>query len=182
MTRAVMHCFRLLQIRVKQMSVFATEIGRCFAVPSFEGRRQCNLKWRQELPKSEIQITGDASPKNRKTVKQADNSICLSMAWPFHAALKRSETERSSRGRNWGATFGMLVDRSDGRSMWAFDRCEQQTYCADSHLAPVFHFDPTGKVIANFGADTFAAPYGIPRRSVLLPPRTVAAQFGMIRR
>ena len=64
-------------------------------------------------------------------------------------------------GRNWGATFGVTVDRSDGRSMWAFDRCENQTFCADSHLAPIFHFDPTGKVIANFGADMFAAPHGL---------------------
>ena len=64
-------------------------------------------------------------------------------------------------GRNWGATFGISVDRSDGRSMWAFDRCEKQTFCGDSHLPPIFHFDPTGKVIANFGADMFAAPHGL---------------------
>ncbi len=30
-------------------------------------------------------------------------------------------------GRNWGATFGISVDRSDGKSMWAFDRCEKQS-------------------------------------------------------
>src|SRR5215469_11976299 len=44
-------------------------------------------------------------------------------------------------GRNWGATFGISVDRSDGKSMWAFDRCEQQTLCAnsDKHLSPIFH-------------------------------------------
>jgi hypothetical protein len=64
-------------------------------------------------------------------------------------------------GRNWGATFGVSVDRSDGKSMWAFDRCEKQTFCAESHLAPIFHFDPSGKVIANFGADMFAAPHGL---------------------
>ena len=47
-------------------------------------------------------------------------------------------------GRKWGATFGASVDRSDGRSMWAFDRCEQQTFCSnsDQHLPPIFHFDP----------------------------------------
>ena len=45
--------------------------------------------------------------------------------------------------------------------MWTFDRCEKQTLCGDSHLAPIFHFDPTGKVIANFGADMFAAPHGL---------------------
>ena len=29
-------------------------------------------------------------------------------------------------GRTWGATFGISVDRSDGKTMWAFDRCETQ--------------------------------------------------------
>src|ERR1700683_5023978 len=65
------------------------------------------------------------------------------------------------QGRNWGATFGISVDRSDGRSMWGFDRCEKQTLCGYSHLAPIFHFDATGKMIANFGADMFAAPHGL---------------------
>src|SRR5215475_8679885 len=64
-------------------------------------------------------------------------------------------------GRTWGATFGISVDRSDGKTMWAFDRCEKQTLCGDSHLAPIFHFDPTGKVIANFGSDMFTAPHGL---------------------
>ena len=64
-------------------------------------------------------------------------------------------------GRTWGATFGISVDRSDGKSMWAFDRCQTQRFCADSHLAPIFHFDATGKVIANFGADLFVGPHGL---------------------
>src|SRR3974390_279053 len=64
-------------------------------------------------------------------------------------------------GRNWGATFGISLERGEGRSMWPCARCEKQTFCADSHLAPIFHFDPAGKVIANFGADMFAAPHGL---------------------
>lgn len=64
-------------------------------------------------------------------------------------------------GRNWGATFGVSVDRSDGKTMWAFDRCEKQTFCGDSQLPPIFHFDATGKVIANFGGGMFAAPHGL---------------------
>jgi sugar lactone lactonase YvrE len=62
-------------------------------------------------------------------------------------------------GRKWGGTFGISVDR-DGRSMWAFDRCEG-TACADSSLNPIFKFDPTGKMTANFGAGIFAAPHGL---------------------
>jgi hypothetical protein len=64
-------------------------------------------------------------------------------------------------GRTWGATFGISVDRSDDKSIWAFDRCQTQRSCKDSHLAPIFHFDSAGKVIANFGADMFAGPHGL---------------------
>jgi sugar lactone lactonase YvrE len=62
-------------------------------------------------------------------------------------------------GRKWGGTFGVSVDR-DGKSMWAFDRCEG-TACADSNLNPIFKFDATGKMVANFGAGIFAAPHGL---------------------
>src|SRR5258708_38156839 len=62
-------------------------------------------------------------------------------------------------GRKWGGTFGVSVDR-DGKSMWAFDRCEG-TACADSNLNPIFKFDPTGRMAANFGAGLFAAPHGL---------------------
>lgn len=62
-------------------------------------------------------------------------------------------------GRKWGGTFGISVDR-DGKSMWAFDRCEA-TECADSNLNPIFKFDPSGKTVANFGAGIFAAPHGL---------------------
>src|SRR5258708_28967857 len=62
-------------------------------------------------------------------------------------------------GRKWGGTFGVSVDR-DGKSMWAFDRCEG-TACADSNLNPIFKFDPTGRMAAKFGAGIFAAPPGL---------------------
>src|SRR5258708_2761014 len=62
-------------------------------------------------------------------------------------------------GRKWGGTFGISVDR-DGKSMWAFDRCEG-TACADSNLNPIFKFDPSGKMVANFGACSISAPHGL---------------------
>src|SRR5215469_8127167 len=62
-------------------------------------------------------------------------------------------------GRKWGGVFGTSVDR-DGKSVWAFDRCEA-SLCADSNLAPIFKFDSTGKVMANFGAGTFVEPHGL---------------------
>jgi streptogramin lyase len=44
--------------------------------------------------------------------------------------------------------------------MWAFDRCEGNE-CAESNLNPIFKFDPTGKMVANFGSGIFAAPHGL---------------------
>jgi hypothetical protein len=63
-------------------------------------------------------------------------------------------------GRKFGATFGLGVD-TDGKSIWAFDRCETTNFCADSNLNPIFKFDSTGKTVANFGANMFAAPHGL---------------------
>jgi sugar lactone lactonase YvrE len=63
-------------------------------------------------------------------------------------------------GRKWGAVFGLSVDR-DGKSIWAFDRCATPDFCADSNLAPIFHLDANGKVLANFGAGMFVSPHGL---------------------
>jgi hypothetical protein len=48
--------------------------------------------------------------KNRETVKQADNSLFISMRWLFHAALKRSETDRNN-----GEPAGSNAARSRAR-------------------------------------------------------------------
>jgi streptogramin lyase len=63
-------------------------------------------------------------------------------------------------GRKFGAFFGLSIDR-DGKSLWAFDRCETTNFCADSNLSPIFKFDQSGKVLSNFGAGIFAAPHGL---------------------
>jgi sugar lactone lactonase YvrE len=63
-------------------------------------------------------------------------------------------------GRKWGGTFGVSVDRTDGKSVWAFDRCGSND-CSASNLAPIFKFDSTGKMVANFGAGLFVFPHGL---------------------
>ncbi|HEY2229201.1 MAG TPA: peptidyl-alpha-hydroxyglycine alpha-amidating lyase family protein [Xanthobacteraceae bacterium] len=63
-------------------------------------------------------------------------------------------------GRKIGATFGLSIDR-DGKSLWAFDRCASADFCAGTDLAPIFKFDQSGKVLANFGAGMFASPHGM---------------------
>jgi sugar lactone lactonase YvrE len=63
-------------------------------------------------------------------------------------------------GRKIGGTFGLSIDR-DGKSLWAFDRCASPDFCAGTDLKPIFKFDQSGKVLANFGAGMFASPHGM---------------------
>lgn len=62
-------------------------------------------------------------------------------------------------GRSWGGTTAVAVDR-DGRSIWVFERCGGES-CAESKLPPILHFDPSGKLLASFGAGMFVFPHGI---------------------
>ena len=61
-------------------------------------------------------------------------------------------------GKKWGSTSAVDVDR-DG-NIWAFERCGDRS-CAGSNLAPIFKFDPSGKVLSTFGAGTFLFPHGM---------------------
>jgi DNA-binding beta-propeller fold protein YncE len=62
-------------------------------------------------------------------------------------------------GRTWGGTTAVSVD-ADGKSVWVFERCGAES-CADSKLPPILHFDPSGKLLASFGAGMFVFPHGI---------------------
>jgi DNA-binding beta-propeller fold protein YncE len=62
-------------------------------------------------------------------------------------------------GRAWGGTTAVAVD-SDGKSVWVFERCGAES-CANSELPPILHFDPSGKLLASFGAGMFVFPHGI---------------------
>jgi DNA-binding beta-propeller fold protein YncE len=62
-------------------------------------------------------------------------------------------------GRAWGSTAG--VDVGKGRDdIWAIDRCGSNT-CVGSHSDPILHYDASGKLIGQMGADLFAFPHGI---------------------
>ncbi len=66
-------------------------------------------------------------------------------------------------GRAMGSTPAVDIDR-DGRSIWVFERCGSGsggTPCADSNLAPVLKFDPSGALVTSFGAGLFVYPHGI---------------------
>jgi streptogramin lyase len=62
-------------------------------------------------------------------------------------------------GRAWGGTSAIDIDR-DGRSVWVAERCGGAS-CADSPLAPILKLDPSGTVMASFGAGLFVVPHGI---------------------
>jgi DNA-binding beta-propeller fold protein YncE len=61
-------------------------------------------------------------------------------------------------GRPWGSTAGVAVDRKG--NIWVAERCGANT-CAGSKLAPILEFDPSGKLLASFGAEMFVFPHGI---------------------
>jgi DNA-binding beta-propeller fold protein YncE len=63
-------------------------------------------------------------------------------------------------GRELGAPIGIETDHSDGKSLWVFDRCGGNN-CAGSKLAPIWKFDASGEVKANFGAGMFNFPHGL---------------------
>jgi streptogramin lyase len=62
-------------------------------------------------------------------------------------------------GRSWGGTTAVAID-PDGKSVWVFERCGGSS-CANSDLPPILHFDPSGKLLASFGAGMFVFPHGI---------------------
>ena len=62
-------------------------------------------------------------------------------------------------GRTGGSVSAVAVD-ADGRSIWAGDRCGANS-CAGSDVNPIVKLDPTGKVVAQFGAGLIMWPHGI---------------------
>jgi sugar lactone lactonase YvrE len=61
-------------------------------------------------------------------------------------------------GRKWGSTSGVTI--SPEGNIWTYDRCGGNS-CVGSNLAPILEFEPSGKLLKNFGADMFVLPHGI---------------------
>ena len=63
-------------------------------------------------------------------------------------------------GREWGSTS--LVEVSpDGETIWAVDRCGENTCVGHDDLDVVFQFDKDGKILTRWGAGMFVWPHGI---------------------
>ena len=63
-------------------------------------------------------------------------------------------------GRDWGSTS--LVEVSpDGETIWAVDRCGENSCVGHDDLDVVFQFDKDGEILTQFGAGLFVWPHGI---------------------
>ena len=123
----------------------------------------------------------EANRRDGNATCQSDRqSSFLRSSWPSPAAPPRAVRAQGSpqpsidlpapygsatsfgqlpAGRAWGGTTAVAVDR-DGKSVWVFERCGGAS-CANSNLPPILHFDPSGKLLASFGAGMFVFPHGI---------------------
>jgi len=63
-------------------------------------------------------------------------------------------------GRSWGSTSAVEIS-PDGETIWALDRCGENTCVGHDDLDTVFQFDKDGNLLTRFGAGMFVWPHGI---------------------
>lgn len=71
----------------------------------------------------------------------------------------RADENWAQFGRKIGSISGVEIDRRTG-NVWVAERCEANS-CTDSMDNPIFLFDPSGKLLKNFGAGLFITPHGM---------------------
>lgn len=94
---------------------------------------------------------------------QGQGSASGAAVAPINGLPNPYETQRDfgrlPDGRKWGSVSGIGVD-IDGRHIWAADRCGTNS-CAGSTVNPIVKLDPSGNVVAQFGAGMFIWPHGL---------------------
>ena len=61
--------------------------------------------------------------------------------------------------KKFGAPIGVEVDHSDGKSLWIFDRCGDNS-CGGANIPAIWKFDASGQLKTTFGAGMFNVPHG----------------------
>jgi DNA-binding beta-propeller fold protein YncE len=92
---------------------------------------------------------------NKAFVAAADVDPTNSLPNPYRTI---ENWAKLPEGRSWGSTAGVTVDRNG--NIWVAERCGANS-CAGSSLAPILEFDPSGELLASFGAGMFVFPHGI---------------------
>ena len=86
----------------------------------------------------------------------ASTGLIFAQPNPYHADEHWAQLPD---GRKWGSASAIDIDRRTG-NIWVADRCGANT-CSSSTDNPIFEFDPSGKLLKNFGAGMFVTPHGI---------------------
>ena len=61
-------------------------------------------------------------------------------------------------GRAWGSAAGISIDSRE--NLWVFERCAGNS-CSGRGESPILQFDPSGKLMKQFGEGMFVFPHGI---------------------
>jgi hypothetical protein len=61
--------------------------------------------------------------------------------------------------RTLGAPIGVEIDHSDGKTLWLYERCGDDS-CAGSSVDPVLKLDGAGKAVTSFGGGLTNWPHG----------------------
>ena len=107
---------------------------------------------------SVVAATALAGPANAQSAAKPTNDAPN----PYNTV---SDYFKLPAGRTWGSTSAVEVDK-DGKSIWVAERCGTNS-CLDRATGKmsadpvVLKFDPSGKLVKNFGAGLLIFPHGI---------------------
>jgi sugar lactone lactonase YvrE len=130
-----------IHMRVKLLAVSA---GLALALPFAAGMAQQPAAPADARPAADYNVS-----KRTAADKALPNPYLMNQAW-----------YTMPKGRYLGGASGIEMDR-DGKSIWVFERCGGRDLCLDTHIDPIMHISPEGKVIAAFGRDLVAYPHGL---------------------
>jgi len=104
-------------------------------------------------------IAAAVTPGEAQPISQAVSHPAAPINSPPNPYRSIANWVHMPEGRTFGSTSGVWVDQA-GTGVWVAERCGANS-CAASDLAPILHFDASGRLLKAFGAGMFAFPHGI---------------------